>query len=324
MNLLCRSATLAVVLMMGGVLAAEDFKGKDLSMRDFSNRNLAGSSFEDAKLFLARFNNAVLTKVNFQGADLTSASFNQAQASGADFRDAIFKNASMQSADLSEANFQETDLGNISFQSSQLKGANLRGCKGIGDVLKADLRDADLRGAVFTGTLYYMEGCRLKGAKYDKDTRWPQGFDVAASGAVLSASTDDAKPAAAGQTPLPAAPSASPRERDSGARKTPKLDGDTLTEEIIKHLLETEMWAGKDTRRFTFNYKSLKIAPSRKGKTLSDIASGKERIVTPVRVQVDMLKDQGNNQTSKTEIHQDYEFFRDEFGMWTYRFQSNL
>ncbi len=83
------------------------------------------------------------------------------------------------------------------------------------------------------------------------------------------------------------------------------------------------MWAGKDTRRFTFNYQSLKIAPQRAGTNLQDIASGKPRTVTPVRVQLEMLKDQGNNTTSKTEIHQDYEFFRDEFGTWSYRFQGN-
>ena len=241
----------------------------------------------------------------------------------------------MQAADLTDAVFEGTDLANISFQGSKLRGANLKGCKGIGDVQKADLREADLRGAVFTCTAYYMQGCRLKGALYDKDTRWPAGFAVEESGAVLKESED--KPTADGGRvgpPAPAAPSmasprtsapgtSSPRTRDTGERKAPKLDGETLTEEMIKYVLETEMWAGKDTRKYTFNYKSLKMAAPRQGTALSDIASGKERIVTPVRVQVDMVKDQGNNTTTTTEIHQDYEFFRDEFGTWSYRFQGN-
>lgn len=316
---------LGLFVITAALSAAEDFKGKDLPMRDFSNKPLDGANFADANLFLAKFVGASLAKANFQEADLTSASFSQAKAAGADFRGAIFKATGLQSADFSGANFQDTDLGNSSFQNSKLNGANLRGAKGIGDVQKADLREADLRGAVFTCSAYYMEGCRLKGARYDKDTKWPAGFDVAASGAVeaKTAATDD-EPAVAPQTKPASAPkSSTPVDPKTGARKAPKLDGEKLTEEVIKHLLETEMWAGKDTRRFTFNYQSLKIAPQRAGTNLQDIASGKPRTVTPVRVQLEMLKDQGNNTTSKTEIHQDYEFFRDEFGTWSYRFQGN-
>jgi hypothetical protein len=327
-SLPCQRRMVAVLCLfscLGVLSAAEDFKGKDLQMRDFSNKPLDGANFADANLFLAKFVGASLAKADFREAELTSASFGQAKAAGADFRGAIFKATGLQSADFSGANFQDTDLGNSSFQNSKLNGANLRGAKGIGDVLKADLRDADLRGAVFTCTAYYMEGCRLKGAKYDKDTKWPAGFDVAASGAVEAkpAATDDDKAVAPPSKPATPPKSSTPADPKTGARKAPKLDGEKLTEEVIKHLLETEMWAGKDTRRFTFNYQSLKIAPQRAGTNLQDIASGKPRTVTPVRVQLEMLKDLGNNQTSKTEIHQDYEFFRDEFGTWSYRFQGN-
>lgn len=343
MNFCLRMSVVAVLLAIASgseAWSAEDFKGKGLPMRDFSNKQLDGANFEDANLFLAKFVNASLAKANFQGADVTSASFSGAQATGADFHGATIKATGLQSADFSGANFQDTDLGNSSFQNSKLVGANLRGAKGIGDVLKADLRGADLRGAVFTCTAYYMEGCKLKGAKFDKSTRWPAGFDVAASGAVeetaKAATTDDDVPPKTNTKPgtQPVAPpTAAPRETvpsetrtidpKTGVAKAPKLDGETLTDDVIKHLLETEMWAGKDLRRFKFDYKSLKRAPARAGTNLQDIASGKPRTVIPVRVQVEMLKDLGNNQASKTEIHQDYEFFRDEFGTWTYRFQGN-
>lgn len=305
------------------LFAAEDFQGKDLQMRDFSNKQLDGANFTDANLFLAKFVNASLVKANFQGADLTSASFTQAKATGADFRGATIKATGLQSADFSGANFQDTELGNSSFQNSKLVGANLRGAKGIGDVLKADLRGADLRGAVFTCTAYYMEGCKLKGAQFDASTKWPAGFDVAASGAVEAKASDDPAPAPRSAPAPTKASDPKPASGKSEVRKAPKLDGEKLTEDVIKYLLETEMWAGKDTRRFTFNYQSLKIAPQRGGTNLQDIASGKPRTVTPVRVQLEMIKDLGNNQTSKTEIHQDYEFFRDEFGTWSYRFQGN-
>jgi hypothetical protein len=326
------AVALAVLSCTATLSAAEDFKGKDLPMRDFSNKPLDGANFEDANLFLAKFVNASLAKANFQGADLTSASFSQAKAAGADFRAAIFKATGLQSANFSGANFQDTDLGNSSFQNSNLAGANLRGAKGIGDVQKADLRGADLRGAVFTCTAYYMEGCRLKGAKFDQNTKWPAGFDFAASGAMEDKGTDDDVPAkpetktgskpATPRSSIPAEPKSTNAKTEPG--KAPKLDGEKLTEEMIKHLLETEMWAGKDLRRFKFNYKSLKLAAPRPGKNLQDIASGKPRTVTPVRVQVEMIKSYDNNETKTTEFHQDYEFFRDEFGTWTYRFQGNL
>ena len=352
-------AIACLLLGLSHAFAGEDFHGQDLPMRDFSNRPLVEANFSDAKLFLAKFNQANLTRANFQEADLTSASFNYAQCTGADFRDAIFKYASMQNGDFTGANFQQADLANISFQGSTLRGTNLRGARGIGDVLKADLREADLRGAVFTCTLYYMEGCRLRGAKYDQNTRWPQGFDVQASGAVLTASdvpppavappfgstTIPAPPIPAPPTipalplppipPLPVAPTSipplpipannTPRVQSNAPQAKPaKLDDEVLTEAVIKYLLETEMWAGKDTSRFNFNYRSLKIAAPRAGRSLGDIASGKPRLVTPVRVQLEMIKNYDNNQSTKTDIHQDYEFFRDEFGTWTYRFQGNL
>ena len=331
-GLVVRALTLLLLPMVA--FAAEDFQGKDLPMRDFSNKQLDGANFSAAKLFLAKFVNASLAKTNFQEADLTSASFSGAKAAGADFRGAILKATGLQNADFSGANFQDTDLGNSSLQNSKLIGANLRGAKGIGDVLKADLREADLRGAVFTCTAYYMEGSNLKGARYDDTTKWPAGFDFASSGAVKAkaVATDDVQSAAPSVKP-PATPTTTPRttpavdpkavDPKTGARKAPKLDEEKLSEEVIKFLLETEMWAGKDTRRFTFNYQSLKIAAPRAGTNLQDIASGKPRLVTPVRVQLEILKDLGNNQSSKTEIHQDYDFFRDEFGTWSYRFQGN-
>jgi uncharacterized protein YjbI with pentapeptide repeats len=342
------------------VAAAENFKGQDLRMRDFSNQNLDGSTFEDAKCFLARFANTSLAKANFQGADLSSATFSGANAEGADFRDAVFGGTSMQSSNFTGANFQGTNLGNISFQGSTLKGANLNGAKGLSDLQNADLRDADLRGAVFIATAYYMGGVRLRGAQYDSKTRWPAGFDVAASGAVLNETPAAPQPSGAALPPLPpsiapppppvplpvspppapsnlpgsalptpptssvAASAPAPLDPVTGERKPPKLDGEALTEDVVKYLLETTMWAGKDLRRFAFDYASLKIALPRPGNNLQDIASGKPRTVTPVRVEVKMTKFYDNNETRDTRFKQDYDFFRDEFGAWTYRFQADL
>ena len=52
---------------------------------------------------------------------------------------------------------------------ADLKWANLKW---------ANLRQADLRGAK-------LMGADLTGARYDTDTKWPEGFDPVAAGAVL-------------------------------------------------------------------------------------------------------------------------------------------
>ena len=62
-----------------------------------------------------------------------------------------------------------------------------------------DLRGADLRGANLRGVAILKEGfgatdslgetdlrhARLTGARYDRCTRWPRGFDPVKAGAVL-------------------------------------------------------------------------------------------------------------------------------------------
>lgn len=53
------------------------------------------------------------------------------------------------------------------------------------DLSGADLRRCDLRGADLAGA--ELGAALLKGAAYDARTRWPDGFDGAAAGAVLKA-----------------------------------------------------------------------------------------------------------------------------------------
>jgi uncharacterized protein YjbI with pentapeptide repeats len=63
----------------------------------------------------------------------------------------------------------------------------------IKDLRHVDLHDADLRGANLHGTeLSWFEGVKLRNAKYDQKTRWPEGFDVSKSGAKLVGEDSDA------------------------------------------------------------------------------------------------------------------------------------
>jgi hypothetical protein len=77
---------------------------------------------------------------------------------------------------LSGANLADADLRGSDLATSNLSGANLCG---------ADLGTARLE----SGTLLWFPGCSagLRAALYDRDTRWPAGFDPDAHGARLDA-----------------------------------------------------------------------------------------------------------------------------------------
>jgi hypothetical protein len=185
-------------------MAAEkgpDHSGKDLVGRDFTKQNLANATFEDSVCKGARFDSAILTNANFQGADLSGGTLANSDCTNADFRGALLINTSVYNATLNGANLEKQDLsqnGGVSY--TKLRKANLRNLKAIGAVDEADFTEADLRGANLTGMKFVGGPSRFRKAKYDSKTRWPKGFDVEASGAILvedePEKTDDAKPKA--------------------------------------------------------------------------------------------------------------------------------
>lgn len=78
-------------------------------------------------------------------------------------------------------NLAHRDLRRFQFSDSDFRGADLTG---------ADLRSADLRRANLAGANLQtadLGGANLGAAFYDRGTRWPQGFDPAAHGALLVA-----------------------------------------------------------------------------------------------------------------------------------------
>ncbi len=98
------------------------------------------------------------------GASLRDADLNAADLSGAVLNRAVLRDADLTDADLSSAILWNTDL----------RGADLSG---------ADLSGADLSGAD-------LSGVDLSGAKYNDNTKWPEGFDSATAGVMIpSAST---------------------------------------------------------------------------------------------------------------------------------------
>ena len=352
--------------MMGIAVAEEaaDYEGQDLRKRDFSAQVLEGAIFTDSKCFLVNFRDCKLAGAKFDDADVTSASFNDADLKGADFRGATVKNAGFQGADLSKADFSGVDLSTISFQNCKLRGANLSKTKGPADVTKADLREADLRGANMLGMKDYAGAtARFKGAKYDKATRWPQGFDLENSGAVLV--KDDKKPAAedadaeeAGDEGADTKPKAEPKpktpkersakkpadkpddtaeddtaEDDAGEKKEvdPKAPAGAPSLTVVKNLLETGLWGppAENTEQ-AYTYKSIKYGEPFYSITVVKGASGEKRdsktklLKFPVKVKGEIEVTRTLDGTSRVDAKdQTFHFFKDEFGEWAFRFQQN-
>ena len=199
------SLFLALVLVVAGagaVRAEEVFSGEDVSKRSFARKPLEGALFDAAIANETDFSEARLARAVFRGAQLAEARFDRADLTGADFREAAMRWTSFTDTDASGANFEGCDLSKAHLRRTVLRGANLRNLVGIGTGEALDLRGADVRGANLLG---FEEGggtpAKWRGAKYDRSTKWPKGFDPAAAEAVLYKGDAPAKPVDTGDRP---------------------------------------------------------------------------------------------------------------------------
>ncbi len=102
-----------------------------------------------------------------------------ARCGWASLRDADLNAADLSGAVLNRAVLRDADLTDADLSSAILWNADLRG---------ADLSGADLSGADLSGA--DLSGVDLSGAKYNDNTKWPEGFDSATAGVMIpSAST---------------------------------------------------------------------------------------------------------------------------------------
>lgn len=312
---------LLVTTIVGSPMFADDFVGKDIQRQDKSGQNLENSDFSDANCSFANFRDAKLSGSKFKDATLTGASFADAEMKNCDMRGATFSNAGFQGADLSKANLEGVDLTGISFQNTKMKGANLKKTKGIADGTRADFREADLRGANLLGMKDYGgTTAKFAGAKYDKATRWPKGFDVESSGAVLVGQEDEE------EAEKPAKKKKSKSTDDDAEEAATETKSGAPAEKLIKKTLEKEMWgpASQGGVTHTYEYKSFKIAAPHEGNFRTDgTPANKKTNVYPVKVNVVITREFSDGVTREETKNQTYNFFQDEFGDWTYRFVQN-
>jgi uncharacterized protein YjbI with pentapeptide repeats len=165
----------------------------DLSEAVLSGLCLSESSWHDVRLF----GRAQLDKCNLEGLSLPFADF-----SGANLQGALLTATVMPRASFRNANLRETGLADIEWEGADLRGADLTGatfhmgstrsglvgstiaCEGSRtgfytdeyeeqrfkapeEIRKANLRDADLRGACITGVDFYLVD--LRGARLDPE-----------------------------------------------------------------------------------------------------------------------------------------------------------
>jgi uncharacterized protein YjbI with pentapeptide repeats len=153
----------------------------DLSGRNLSRLNLAGADLTGAKLRGTDLYESDLSRAVLSGADMFRANLWQANLSEAQLLD----RPNLFHADLNEANLFRAKMFVANLHGAHLRGADLREAEVVADVSRADLSAADLRGADLRRAQKLWEVESLSGAKYDLKTKWPEGFDPAAYGAIL-------------------------------------------------------------------------------------------------------------------------------------------
>src|SRR5258708_6273577 len=151
------------------------------SKANLSNVYLQGVDFHSIDLNYAKLSGANLGEANLSGADLgraflSKAYLNEANLSEANLSGAYLSKAELSKAYLSEANLYGAKLQGADLSEADLYGVNLQGA----DLSKADLSKANLSEAKYnTKVIHRPLELFTMGP-----TRWPQGFDPKAAGAI--------------------------------------------------------------------------------------------------------------------------------------------
>ena len=185
-----RRACLKESDLNNSVIDGADFSGADFELADLSGLDLTAACFAEA-----RFVNANLHGCNLEGMELPAVNFSKADLSKAYLTGSAMPNANFSGADLREAGLAEidwefadlrdADLSNVSFHMgstrSGLVGSNIpmlgsrtgfytddyneQDFKSPEEIRKANLRGADMRGAIIDHTDFYLVD--LRDALYD-------------------------------------------------------------------------------------------------------------------------------------------------------------
>jgi uncharacterized protein YjbI with pentapeptide repeats len=143
----------------------------DTPYGNFRNQDLRGQRLSGLILAGSDFTNAVLTGVDLAGAQLGGAIFSNATMTGASLI-----GADLTSADLSEAILVGADLSGVNLTSGYIDDA---------DLTRATLTGARLVGVKMRGTDFTeatLIGADFYGSISDRETVWPEGFNLDEAG----------------------------------------------------------------------------------------------------------------------------------------------
>ncbi|HAL91412.1 MAG TPA: hypothetical protein DCM68_00065 [Verrucomicrobia bacterium] len=129
-------ANLSDARLNGVNLSRANLIGADLSEADLGGADLHEADLSDVKLKKANLSEANLNDAVLFRADLGEANLRDANLFRTDLKDAKLRGADLSGADLSEADLRgadlnDVDLGEIDWCEANLRGAKLRGAKGI-------------------------------------------------------------------------------------------------------------------------------------------------------------------------------------------------
>jgi uncharacterized protein YjbI with pentapeptide repeats len=162
-----------------GDLRGADLHGADLRGEDLRDADLTGANLREADL-----RGAILCDAELSGADLQEADLSDADLTGTNLREANLRGAKLRNAELSGADLQGVDLSGADLRDANISNAKMSGAILVeANLIGADLSSADLSGADMSQAHLFEADLRV--TKYDRYTRWPEGFDPVAAGAVL-------------------------------------------------------------------------------------------------------------------------------------------
>lgn len=167
-------------------LAKSDLRGADLGGADLSKTDLSDADLSEAKLRGAKLAESDLSRAVLKGTDLEDANLWHAQLISAKLLDRTI----LLHANLTDANLYKVKIFAGILHGANLKNANLREAEIFADLSNADLSGAELQGADLGKVDSLWRVMSLAGAWYDKDTKWPDGFNPQAYGAIFVNTTD--------------------------------------------------------------------------------------------------------------------------------------
>lgn len=202
-------ASLVKALLQEAILDGIHIAEADLTGADFSGASLGGSDFRTAQINGTRWGRASIVECNFEELSAWGVDFSEAALNGT-----LFTASTLPGADFHGADLRNTGLADIDWEGANLHNADLRGAsfhlgssrsglvgspiaregsmtgfytdefteqdfKAPEEIRKANLCNADLRGANIDGVDFYLVD--LRDAQYDEE----QAAQFRACGAIL-------------------------------------------------------------------------------------------------------------------------------------------